>query len=112
MPLNRVQSEPIVRQRLFVNYTRSETEFRDISRLMPPSGRPRLDLYQFDATDLKDYWGEQITFYRQPPMTHVKIQLTHDVQMRFAATVERCFFECGEATIRHLISFVNSKVKN
>lgn len=60
---------------------------------------------------MKDFWGEQITFYRQPPMIRVNIQLTRDVEMHVAATVERCFFEHGEAIIRQLISFVNGKVK-
>lgn len=60
---------------------------------------------------MKDFWGEQITFYRQPPMARVNIQLTRDVEMHVAATVERCFFERGEAIIRQLISFVNGKVK-
>jgi hypothetical protein len=103
--------EPILRQRLFLDYTPTATEFRGISRLMPPSGRPILDLYQFEASDLTDFWGEQITFYREPPTINVKIQLTRDAHMRVAATAGRCFFESGEATIRHLILFVRSKIK-
>lgn len=103
--------EPIVRQRLFLDYTPTSTEFRGITQLRPPSGRPILDLYQFEASDLKDFWGEQITFYREPPTTNVKIQLTRDAHLRVPATAERCFFERGEATIRQLISVINGKIK-
>ncbi|MBB4382953.1 hypothetical protein [Bradyrhizobium sp. SBR1B] len=103
--------EPIVRQRLFLGYTPAVTEYRGISQLRPPSGRPILDLYQFEASDLKDFWGEQITFYRESLATDVKIQLTRDTHLRVAATAERCFFERGEAAIRQLISFVIGKIK-
>lgn len=103
--------EPVVRQRLFVDYTPTATEFPGISQLRSPSRQSAPDIYQFEASDLKDFWGEQITFYRQPPMTRLNIQLTRDVEMSVAATVERCFFEHGEATIRQLISFVTGKIK-
>ncbi|MGX1167937.1 hypothetical protein AB7M16_004203 [Bradyrhizobium sp. USDA 372] len=103
--------EPTVRQPLFVDYTPMASEFRGISQLRPPSGRPILDLYQFEASDLKDFWGEQITFYREPPTINVRIQLTRDTHLRVPATAERCFFEQGEATIWQLISFVTGKIK-
>ncbi|MCK1358101.1 hypothetical protein [Bradyrhizobium sp. 199] len=102
---------PILRQPLFISYAPTATEYQGISQLKPPSGRPVLDLYQFEASDLKDFWGQQITFYREPPTTNVKIQLTRDTHLRVPATTGRCFFERGEATIRQLISSISDKIK-
>ncbi len=49
---------------LYAGLQPHKTKFQGISELEADGGRPLLDLYQFDSDRLRDFWGDQIDFYR------------------------------------------------
>jgi hypothetical protein len=102
---------PITRQPLFSGYRPTSTKIGGVSRLEPSSGHSILELYRFDSDDLRDFWGEQITFYRSAPLIQIGIQFTRDMRVRLAISARQCFFERGETFMRQLRSFVLSTVK-
>jgi hypothetical protein len=97
---------------LLRGYRAASSEFRGISRLEAPSGRSVLDLYQFDADDLRDYRGEPATFYQSTVTIDLGMQLTRDLRLRLATSAKPCFFERGETFARQLRRFVASRIKN
>jgi hypothetical protein len=103
---------PILRQDLFRNLRPTPIQIGGISRLEPPSGSSILELYQFDSDELRDFWGEKITFYQGPPLIHMDIQVTRDMRLALATSARQCFFERGEIFARQLRSFVISKIKS
>ena len=86
--------------------------FNDISKLEPASGRPLLDLYQFDSNQLQDFWGDQIDFYKSGPLIRVKIQITHDLRIDLGTSATECFFERGEVFITQLRAFIFGIIKS
>jgi hypothetical protein len=103
---------PILRQDSFRNLRPTPIQIGGISRLEPPSGSSILELYQFDSEELRDFWGEKITFYQGAPLIHVDIQVTRDMRVALATSARQCFFERGEIFARQLRSFVISKIKS
>jgi hypothetical protein len=102
---------PIVRQPLFRSYKPAVMDIEGVSRLVPDHGPQLLDLYQFDANDLRDFWGEKIVFYKSSRTMHVNFQFQRQLRVSVTAFNERCFFERGETLMKRLISFLIDAVK-
>jgi hypothetical protein len=103
---------PILRQTTFRHLRPTSVQIPGISRLEPPSGSSILELYQFDSEELRDFWGEQITFYQGAPLIRMDIQFTRDLQVSLATSARQCFFERGEVFARQLRSFVTSQIRS
>jgi hypothetical protein len=103
---------PILRQTMFLNLRPIPIQIGGISRLEPPSGSSILELYQFDSEELRDFWGEQITFSQEAPLIHLDIQVTRDLRIVLGTSARQCFFERGEVFARQLRSFVLSKIRS
>jgi hypothetical protein len=103
---------PILRQTTFRHLRPTSIQIAGISRLEPPSGSSILELYQFDSEELRDFWGEQITFYQGAPLINMGIQFTADMRIELATLARQCFFERGEVFARQLRSFVISQIRS
>jgi hypothetical protein len=89
-----------------------KTKFEGISKLEPTSGRPTLDLYQFDSDQLRDFWGDQIGFYRSGTLVRLKLQITPDLRIELGTAAKECFFERGKIFVSQLRAFIARIIKN
>jgi len=101
----------IKRQSLFAGLQTTEKLTGNISRLQFPSKRTVLNLYEYDAPDLKDFWGEQIAFFQTGRLVRVDVQVTRELRLVFSTSARECFFDRSEVFVRNLRSFILSKIK-
>ncbi len=87
-----------------------KTDFQGISQLEPASGHALLELYQFDSDQLRDFWGDQIDFYKSGPLIRLKLQVTRDLRIELGTSAKQCFFERGETFVTQLRAFIFSAI--
>jgi hypothetical protein len=88
------------------------TQFPDISRLISSNAkRAVLDWYQFEADDLRDYWGDKQSFANGDPTIILAIQIARNVAIRAAPNADGCFYRDGVALTRHIRDFVLSRLQ-
>jgi hypothetical protein len=77
---------------LFSGLHPQETSFEGISKLEPASGSPLIELYQFDSDQLRDFWGDPISFYKAGPLFRLDLQLTRDLRIELGTSATDCLF--------------------
>jgi hypothetical protein len=88
------------------------TKFAGISELEATTRRPLLELYQFDSDRLRDFWGDQIDFYKSGTLVRLKVQITRDLRIELGTAARECFFERGEIFVDQLRAFVVSTISS
>jgi hypothetical protein len=94
---------------LFNNLYATKTEFDQISKLDPATS---LELFEFESPELRDVWGDQITFYRSPPLINVQFQITPDVRLRVTTSAKQCFFQNGAKFVQQLRAFAFTIIRH
>lgn len=94
-------------------FTVVPTEYPKITELTPPDRKGlQLKLYQLEADDLRDFWGDKIRFSL---LSHYQVmmdfQILPDVVAKIFAPSDGCFFRDGVALTRHVNAFVLSRMK-
>jgi hypothetical protein len=82
------------------------TKYLEISKLEDAGGYAPIELYQFDASDLRDHWNDQISFWRTSPSSRVRAQVNQDFSFDFAAGEDECFFEFSPKLVREFMKFM------
>ena len=109
--LQRQTIASIRHQPLFVGLRRTDKLKGNISHLQLPTKETFSDLYEYDSTDLKDFWGEQIAISKTARLVRVDVQVTRELRLVFSTSARECFFDRSEVFVRNLRSFILSKIK-
>jgi hypothetical protein len=99
-------------RRLFSGLHPKETSFEGISKLEPASGAPLIELYQFDSDQLRDFWGDPISFYKAGPLFRLDLQVTSDLRVQLGTSASDCFFKRGSVFAAQLRAFILSRIKS
>lgn len=99
-------------RRLFSGLHPKEMRFEGISKLEPASGAPLIELYQFDSDQLRDFWGDPISFYKAGPLFRLDLQITRDLRVELGTSATDCFFERGSVFAMQLRAFILSRIKS
>ena len=97
---------------LYAGLRPHKTNFEGISKLEAANGRPLLDLYQFDSDHLRDFWGDQIDFYKSGTLIRLNVQITRDLRVELGTSANECFFERGEIFVTQLRAFIVRVIKS
>jgi hypothetical protein len=97
---------------LFNGLRPRKTDFQGISQLVPANGLPLLELYQFESDQLRDFWGDQISFYKSGPLLRLKLQISRDLRIDLGTSATDCLFEKASVFVTQLRAFVLGTIKS
>lgn len=83
----------------------------NISKLVSSAGR-ETGYYEFDADDLRDFWGDKQSFFNGPATVLLLIQISRHIQISASPPADGCFFRDGAELTRQIRSFVLQRLAN